>query len=161
MSKYEAINSYFGVIEFPMRLQEMEDVKMNFPKTERAFYEITLKALKKALKPTENIYSFEAVQPSLTKYGFLVLTSTELILSMHKGAIMPSASLERIPLNKIKDVDFDIIPLAVNPFNVNEGSIHLTVKKGFGTKKYTIRDVSTSNLDSLVKRIRSLVQLAQ
>lgn len=161
MNKYKAINSYFAAIEFPMRLQEMENIKMSFPKTERVFYEITLKALKKALKPTENIYSFEAVQPSLTKYGFLVLTNSELILSMHKGAIMPSASLERIPLNKIKEVDFDVVPLAINPFNVNEGSIHLTIKKGFGTKKYTIRDVSTSNLDGLIKRIKSLVQLAQ
>lgn len=158
MGKFEKINHRFAIVEYPITLQEMDEIKMEFPKSERAFYEITLKALKKSLKPTDEIFGFEGVQPTFTHMGFLVLMQNEVILSIHKGGLMPSATLERIPMNKITEVDFDIIPAPINPFNVNEGEIHITYKKGFGSKKYTIRNVSTVNLDSLVARIRGFVK---
>lgn len=154
MGKLDAINNQLENSAFPISLSTLEDLKMKLPKIERSYIEITLKALRKEFKSDQLFYALEGVQPSLTKYGFLLMTETDVVLSIHKGSIMPSATIEKIPFAKIKEVDFDIIPIPINPFGVNEGIIYLTHKKGFGSKKLTIRDVTVSRLDSLVEQLK-------
>lgn len=160
MCKFKRINYHLAIVEYPITIEEMEEIEIEFPKRERAYYEITLKALKKILKPTEKIFGIEGVQPTSFHNGFLVLTQDELILSIHKGCLIPRAALKRIPMNNIIKVDFVIIDTSNNPIKINEGEIHLLYKKGCRTKKYIIRDVPPINLDSLVARIRGFVKAA-
>lgn len=160
MCKFKRINYRLAIVEYPITIENMEEIEIEFPQRERAYYDITLKALKKILKPTEKIFGIEGVQPTSLHNGFLVLTQDELILSIHKGCLIPRAALKRIPMNNISKVDFVIIDTSNNPIKINEDEIHLSYKKGCRTKKYTIRNVPLINLDSLVECIRSFVKAA-
>lgn len=162
INNFTKLNARFALIEYPVTLASMDEIKMEFPKSERAFYEITLKELNKQFKPTDLLYSFEGVQPTMTKYGFMILMSDEIVLSLHSAGLFPKANLERIPMNKVTEVDFDISPTPFgNPANFGLGIIHITYSKTFGTKKFTIRNIAEHNLDNLVARTRALVEQAK
>lgn len=159
INNFTKLNARFALIEYPVTLASMDEIKMEFPKSERAFYEITLKELNKHFKPTDLLYSFEGVQPTLLKYGFMVLMKDEIVLSIHKAGLFPKANLERIPMKNVTEVDFDISPTPFgNPANFGLGVIDITYSKTFGTKKFTIRNISEQNLDNLVARTRALVE---
>lgn len=159
MGIFERINHRFAVVEYPITLHEMNEMKKDFRKSERSYYETTLKALKKTLKLTDKIFGFENVQPTLEQIGFLILTKDEIILSVHKDGLIPSATLERIPMNEIIEVDFEI-STETKPSNICEGEIHISYKSEDELKKYIIRSVPIINLDSLVSRIRGFVKAA-
>lgn len=162
ITDFTKLNERFALIEFPVTLATMDEIKMEFPKSERAFYEITLKELKKHFKPTDQLFSFEGVQPTMTKYGFMILMEDEIVLSLHSAGLFPKANLERIPMKKVTEVDFDIAPTPFgNPANFGLGVIHISYGKTFGTKKFTIRNIDTQNLDNILARIRALVKQAQ
>lgn len=162
INNFTKLNARFALIEYPVTLASMDEIKMEFPKSERAFYEITLKELKKQFKPTDLLYSFEGVQPTMTKYGFMILMSDEIVLSLHSAGLFPKANLERIQMQKVTEIDFDIAPTPFgNPANFGLGVIQISYSKTFGTKKFTIRNIDTQNLDNIVARTRALVKQAK
>lgn len=153
-TKYTKLNSRFGIIEYPVTLKEMEDISLEFPKSERKFYEMAIKALKKSMKDNEKIYSFTSADPKLTKTGFLVVTESNLILVSMKGGLMGGAETEVIKYGDIKSVDFDLAPNPMGLAQMELGIIYLEVKGMLGNKKRTIRNIPDYSLDSIVKTIR-------
>lgn len=156
-TKFTKLNSRFGVIEYPVTLKEMEEISLEFPKTERKFYEFAIKALKKVMKEEEKIYSFTTADPKLTKTGFLVVTENNLIFVTMKGGLLGGAETEIVKYKDIKSVDFDIVS---GPFGVElmeKGIIYITIKGLIGSKKRTIRNIPEIELDRIVKLIRDKI----
>ena len=152
MGKYTKLNSRFGILEYPVILDEMESIVQEFPKTERTFYKYAFKELKKVLKKDEKIFSFNGADSKLTKTGFIVVAEHNLIFINLKFGVFGGADSEVIKYKDIASVDFDIIP--VNVSYVESGILYLEIKKMFGSKKRTIRNISEHNLDNIVKAIR-------
>lgn len=156
-SKYTKLNSRFGIIEYPVTLKEMEEISLEFPKTERKFYEMAIKSLKKVIKEDERIYSFTSADPKLTKIGFLVVTEIKLVLVSMKGGIMGGADTEIIKYQDIKSVDFDVAPNPIGLSQMELGILYLKLKGLLGGKKRTIRNIPEHSLDSIVKTIRGFI----
>ncbi|MCM3788196.1 PH domain-containing protein [Domibacillus indicus] len=155
MAKFTKFNSRFGEIEYPITLSEMEEISLEFPKSERKFYEMAIKALKKVMKPDEKIYSFSSADPKLTKTGFMIIGEQNLYFTTLKGGLMGGADAEVVKYKDIKSVDFDIVP---NPFGMAQmelGMVILEMKGMFSSKKRTIRNIPESNLDAIVERLRT------
>ncbi|GAB6554783.1 MULTISPECIES: PH domain-containing protein [Bacillus] len=153
--KYTKVDERFGVIEYPVTLNEMIDISKEFPKTERKFYQYAFDALKKVMKSQEAIYCFEVAHPKLTKTGFIVVGEHNLYLVMMKGGLFGGAEAEVVKYKDIKEVDFDIIEGAFGISLMNTGIIYLEIKKMFGTKKRTIRNIPDYNVDSVLQAIRN------
>lgn len=153
-NKYTKLNYRFGLIEYPVTLKEMEEISLEFPKTERKFYEMTIKALNKVIKEDEKIYSFTSADPKLTKTGFIIITDKKLVLVSMKGGLLGGAETETIQYKDIVEVDFDIAP---NPFGMAQmelGILELKIKATLGSKKRTIRNIPENSLDKIVRIIR-------
>jgi len=141
--------------EFPLSLVDFEKILIELPKTEREFYKISLKALKKTIKKDDKIYLFSPADSKLTKTGFIALTDDKIILISLKGGIFGSADTEIIKYTDVKNVDFDILPTG---FTLqNGGVLHLEIKSLLGAKKRKIRNIPEQNLDSLVNKIREKI----
>lgn len=153
-NKYTKLNHRFGIIEFPVTLNEMQEISLEFPKTERNFYEFALKALKKIMKDDEKILSFTTADAKLTKTGFLVITDEKIIFVMMKGGLLGGAETEILKYKDIKSVDFDIAPNSLGIAQMELGILYIEVK-GLMKKKRTIRNIPEYNLDSIVDIIRS------
>ncbi|CAM4401751.1 hypothetical protein BAMA_18280 [Bacillus manliponensis] len=153
-SKHTKLNERFSIIDFPVTFAEMVAISKDLPKTERKFYEYAFNALKKNIKQKELIYSFEVADPKLTKTGFIVVAENKLHFVMMKSGLFGEADAESLEYKDIKDVDFDIIrgPLGISLMHT--GIIELKVKKMFGTKTRTIRNIPEYNLDLVVEAIR-------
>lgn len=153
--KYTKINERYGVLEYPVTLAEITNISKELPKTERKYYEYAFVALKKVMKAKEAIHFFEVADPKLTKTGFIVVGEYNLYLVMMKGGLFGGAEAEVIKYKDIKNVDFDIIE---GPFGIslmNTGIIYLEMKKLFGSKKRTIRNIPDYNVDGVLKAIRN------
>lgn len=153
-SKFTKLDERFGVIEYPVTLAEMVEVSKDLPKTERKYYEYAFDALKKVMKAKEVIHFFEVADPKLTKTGFIVVGEHNLYFVMMKGGLFGGAEAESVKYKDIKSVDFDIIQ---GPFGVSlmhTGILYLEMKKMFGTKKRTIRNIPDYNIDALLKTVR-------
>lgn len=154
-NKYTKINEHYSILEFPVTLAEIINISKELPKTERKYYEYAFAALKKVMKAKEAIHFFEVADPKLTKTGFIVVGEYNLYLVMMKGGLFGGAEAEVIKYKDIKNVDFDIIE---GPFGIslmNTGIIYLEMKKLFGSKKRTIRNIPDYNVDSVLKAIRN------
>jgi hypothetical protein len=136
----------------------MQGISLEFPKTERKFYEFALKALSKVSKEDEKIYAFETADPKIGKTGFIVVGEKSLFLISMKGGLLGGATTEIIKYNSIKEVDFDIAPTPFGVALMNTGILYLKVKGGLGSKKRTIRNIPDYNLDSIVKAIRDRIK---
>lgn len=153
--KYTKIDERFGVIEYPVTLNEMVEISKELPKTERKYYQYAFDALKKVMKAKEAIHYFEVADPKLTKTGFIVVGEQNLYLVMMKGGLFGGAEAEVVKYKDIKGVDFDIIQ---GPFGIslmNTGIIYLEMNKMFGTKKRTIRNIPDYNVDGVLIAIRN------
>lgn len=151
------LNDRIMILEYPISLNEMEQVSLELPKTERTYYEYAFKALNKIMKKDENIYSFNIADPKLTKTGFIVVAETNLILLSMKMGLFGGAESEIVKYKDIKSVDFDIVP---NPFGLaqmNLGLIYLEMKGMLGSKKRTIRNIPEESLENVVKAIREKI----
>ncbi|MEG7342493.1 PH domain-containing protein [Bacillus cereus] len=153
--KYTKIDERFGVIEYPVTLNEMVDISKELPKTERTYYKYAFEALKKVMKAKELIHCFEVADPKLTKPGFIVVGEHNLYLVMMKGGFFGGAEAEVVKYKDIKEVDFDIIEGMFGISFMNTGIIYLEIKKMFGTKKRTIRNIPDYNVDGVLKAIRN------
>ncbi|PEF15740.1 PH domain-containing protein [Bacillus cereus] len=153
--KYTKIDERFGVIEYPVTLNEMVEISKELPKTERKYYQFAFDALKKVMKAKENIHCFEVANPKLTKIGFVVVGDHNLYLVMMKGGLFGGAEAEVIKYKDIKNVDFDIAPNLFGLSNVNTGVIYLEIKKMLGTKRRTISNIPDYNVDGVLKSIRN------
>lgn len=153
-NKFTKLNYRFGIIEYPVTLKEMEEIILEFPQTERKFYEFAIKDLKKVLKEDENIFSFSTADPKLTKTGFLVITDKQIVLVSMKGGLFGGAESEVVQYSDIVDVDFDIAPDPLGMAQMELGILNLKTKGGFGGKKRTIRNIPKNRLDYIVKLIR-------
>lgn len=156
MSKFTKYNETLGVIEYPITLEEMKKVILKFPKTERKFYEISLKALNKSMKKDEKILSFTTADSKLTKTGFMIIGDKNLYFTTLKGGLLGGADVEVIKYSDIKSVDFDIAPNPLGMAQMELGIILLQIKGMIGSKKRTIRNIPDYNLDYIVKQLRSL-----
>jgi len=156
-NKFTKLNSRFGVIEYPVTLKEMEEISLEFPKSERKFYEFAIKALKKVMKEEEKIYSFTTADPKLTKTGFIVIAENNLIFVMMKGGLLGGAETEVIKYKDIKNVDFDIAPNPMGLAQMELGILILEIKGMIGKKKRTIRNIPQNQLDRIVKLIRDKI----
>ncbi|HDR7795354.1 TPA: PH domain-containing protein [Bacillus luti] len=154
-TKYTKLNERYGVIEYPVTLAEMIAISQELPKTERKFYGYGFDALKKVMKPNEKIYSFEVADPKLTKTGFIVVGEQNLYLVMMKGGLFGGAEAEVVKYKDIKSVDFDIIQGPLGISLMNTGILYLEMKKMFGSKKRTIRNIPADAIDAIVKEIRN------
>lgn len=153
--KYTRINERYGVLEYPITLAEIISISKELPKTERKYYEYAFAALNKVMKAKEAIHFFEIADPKLTKTGFIVVGEYNLYLVMMKGGLFGGTEAEVIKYKDIKNVDFDIIE---GPFGIslmNTGIIYLEMKKLFGSKKRTIRNIPDYNVDGVLKAIRN------
>lgn len=153
--KYTKIDERFGVIEYPVTLTEMIEISKELPKMERKYYQYAFDALKKVMKAKEAIHYFEVAAPKLTKAGFIVVGEHNLYLVMMKGSLFGAAEAEVVKYIDIKQVDFDIIEGVFGISLMNTGIIYLEMKKLFGTKKRTIRNIPDYNVDSVLKAIRN------
>lgn len=153
-NKYTKLNHRFGVIEYPVTLSEMQEISLEFPKTERKFYEFALKSLKKIMRDDEKIYSFSTADPKLTKTGFLVVTDDKIVFVMMKGGLLGGAETESLKYKDIKSVDFDIAPNPLGIAQMELGILYIE-PKGLMKKKRTIRNIPEYNLDKIVGTIRS------
>lgn len=156
MSKFTKLDHQFGIIEYPVTLEDMKTIILDFPKTERKFYEMTIKALAKTMKKDEKIYSFSTANPKMTKTGFMVIGDKNLYLTSLKGGLLGGADVEVIKYSDIKSVDFDITP---NPFGLAQmelGVIILEMKAIIGSKKRKILNIPDYKLDDIVKQLRDL-----
>ncbi|MGE7951817.1 PH domain-containing protein [Lysinibacillus xylanilyticus] len=156
MSKSSKFNETLGVIEYPITLEEMKKVILEFPKTERKFYEISIKALNKSMKNDEKILSFTTADSKLTKTGFMIIGDKNLYFTTLKGGLLGGADVEVIKYSDIKSVDFDIAPNPLGMAQMELGIILLQIKGMIGSKKRTIRNIPDYNLDYIVKQLRSL-----
>lgn len=148
------LNEQFGVLEFPVRVEEMEKILPEFPKTERTYYEVAFKALKKVIKKDEKIYSFNVADPKLTKTGFIVVAEHNLICITMKGGMFGGADAEIVSYKDIKDVDFDVY---TGPSVMNNGILYLQMKGMLGGKKRKIRNIPEYNIDSVVRAVRDRI----
>ncbi|MFS0763854.1 PH domain-containing protein [Peribacillus phoenicis] len=151
-------NKSFMLIEYPLTLNEMEQMSLDFPKTERTYYDYAFKALKKVMKKDERIYSFNVADPKLTKTGFIVVAESSLIFLTLKMGLFGGADSEIVKYKDIKSVDFDLAP---NPFGMaqmNLGMIYLEMKGMLGSKKRTIRNIPEENLDNVVESLRNKIK---
>lgn len=153
--KYTKIDERFGVIEYPVTLDEMIDISKELPKTERKYYQIAFDALKKVMKSKEKIYAFDVAQPKLTKTGFIAVGENNLYLVSMKGGFFGGAETEIVKYKDIKGVDFDINNGLFGISLMNTGIIYLELKKMFGTKKRTIHNIPEYNVDGILKAIRN------
>ncbi|MGU3372672.1 PH domain-containing protein [Bacillus mycoides] len=152
--KYTKIDERFGIIEYPVTLEEMIEISKELPKTERTYYQYAFDALRKVMKAKEAIHYFEVANPKLTKIGFIVVGEHNLYLLMMKGGLFGGAEAEVVKYKDIKDVDFDITPNLFGVSNMNTGVIYLETKKMLGTKKRTIGNIPEYNIDALLNTIR-------
>ncbi|MGG4042086.1 PH domain-containing protein [Bacillus smithii] len=157
-AKFTKLNYRFGIIEYPVTLKEMEEISLEFPKSERKFYDFAIDALKKVLKKDEKIYAFTTANPKLTKTGFIVVAEHNLILVTMKGGLFGGAETELIKYDTIKKVDFDIAPDPFGKALMDLGILYLEIKGVFSSKKRTIRNIPERNLDHVVKVIREKVK---
>lgn len=154
-TKYTKLDEQFGIIEYPVTLDDMVEISKELPKTERKFYQYAFDALKKVMKAKEAIHYFEVAHPKLTKTGFIVVGEHNLYLVMMKGGLFGGAEAEVVKYKDIKEVDFDIIEELFGVSLMNTGIIYLEMKKLFGTKKRTIRNIPDYNVDAVLKAIRN------
>jgi hypothetical protein len=157
VAKYTKLDQRFGLIEFPVSLDEMEQISLEFPKTERTFYEYAIKALRKVMKKDEIIYSFTSADSAYTKTGFMVVAEDNLIFVNLKFGLMGGAVAEVLKYKDIKSVDFDIIPNTFGIGQMETGVLLLEIKGLIGTKKRTIRNIPDYNLDSVLNAVRNQV----
>lgn len=157
-SSFAKLNERLALIEFPVTLASMNEIKMDFSKNERAFYEVTLDELNRHFNPIDLIYSFEPVQPTIVKYGFMVVMEKEIVLTLHNFRLSTNATLERIPIEKVEKVDSEVVISPLDkPTDFRLGVIYITYFKGVDIKNYTIRNVEPQNLAVLVNRIVKLL----
>ncbi|MEH6891567.1 PH domain-containing protein [Bacillus sp. JJ864] len=152
--KYKKLDERYGVIEYPVTLTDRVDISKELPKTERKFYEYAFDALNKVMKTGEKIYYFDVADPKLTKTGFIVVGEHNLYFVMMKGGLFGGAEAEIVKYKDIKSVDFDIIQGMFGVSIMNTEIIYLELKKMFGSKKRTIRNIPDYNIDSIVKVLR-------
>lgn len=158
MVKYTRLNKRFSLIEYPASLEEMKEISLELPKTERKFYEFAFKSLEKVMKKDEPIYSFGTADAKMSKTGFMVIGKHNLYLVSMKGGLMGGADTEVIKYSDIQSVDFDV---AGNPFGLAQmelGIIYLEMKAMFGTKKRTISNIPDYNLDAVFKKLKDQVE---
>lgn len=151
------LNERYMLIEYPVTINEMEQMSLELPKTERTYYEYAFKALKKIMKKDEKVYSFNIADPKLTKTGFIVVGENNLIFLSLKMGLFGGVESEIIKYKDIKSVDFDV---AANPFGMaqmNLGMIYLEMKGLLGSKKRTIRNIPENDLDNVIKAIRDKI----
>ncbi|RAS75208.1 hypothetical protein A3864_16200 [Priestia endophytica] len=153
-TKYTKLNHRFGLLEYPVTLTELQEIILEFPKSERTFYEYALKALEKEIGKNESIYSLNTADARLTKTGFIVVAESALIFVTMKGGLTGGANTEKVQYKNITEVDFDIVPIAGNT-PMDKGILLLKINN----KKRTIRNIPEYNLDSLVQAIRERVSL--
>ncbi|WP_162287788.1 PH domain-containing protein [Indiicoccus explosivorum] len=159
-SKFTKLNYRYGVMEFPLTVSELKGVTKDIPKTERTYYEYTLKAIKKYVKDNENIYYLTVGGAKLLKpSGFVLVADSGLILTWLKGGMFGGAEAEKIEYNSIKNVDFDILPGGSSSFK--GGSLLLEISGLMGTKKKTVRDIEENDLDTLVDVLRNRISLSK
>jgi hypothetical protein len=154
---FSRLNERYMLIEYPVTLQEMEQMSLELPKTERTYYEYAFKSLNKIMKKDEKIYYFTMADPKLTKTGFIVVAESNLLFLSLKMGLFGGTDSEIVKYNDIKSVDFDIAP---NPFGMAQmhlGMIYLEMKGMFGSKKRTIRNIPERDLDNVVKAIRDKI----
>lgn len=156
MSKFTKFNETLGVIEYPITLEEMKKIILEFPKTERKFYEISIKALNKSMKKDEKILSFTTADSKLTKTGFMIIGDKNLYFTTLKGGLLGGADVEVIKYSDIKNVDFDIAPNPMGIALMELGIVLLEIKALIGSKKRTIRNIPDYNLDYIVTQLRNL-----
>lgn len=157
-TKYTKLNSRFGIIEYPVSLDEMKEIILELPKTERKFYEIALQPLKVFMKKDEQILLFTIADAKLTKTGFMVITDKKIYLISLKGGFLGGADIEPIKYEDIKNVDFDITPDPFGKAQIELGVLYLEIKALFGgVKKRTIRNIPEEKIDKVVKLVRTQV----
>lgn len=156
MSKFTKLNQTLGVIEYPVSLEEMKKITLEFPKTERKYYEMSIKALGKTMKKDEKILSFTTADAKLTKTGFMIIGDKNLYFTTHKGGILGGADVEVVKYSDIKNVDFDIAPNLMGMAQMELGIVLLQIKGMIGSKKRTIRNIPEYNLDYVVNQLRGL-----
>ncbi|MDA1763205.1 PH domain-containing protein [Bacillus cereus] len=153
--KYTKIDERFGIIEYPVTLDEMVDISKELPKTERKYYQIAFDALKKVMKSKEKIYAYDVAQPKLTKTGFIIIGENNLYLVSMEGGFFGGAETEIVKYKDIKGVDFDINNGLFGISLMNKGIIYLELKKMFGSKKRTIYNIPDYNVDGILRAIRN------
>lgn len=156
MSKFTRFNQTLGVIEYPATLEEMKKIILEFPRTERKIYEMSIKALEKKMKKEEKIFSFNTADSKLTKTGFMIIGESNLYFTTLKGGLMGGADVEVLKYSDIKSVDFDIAPNPLGLAQMELGIILLEIKGMIGSKKRTIRNIPDYNLDYIVQQLRNL-----
>jgi len=156
MSKFTKFNQTLGAIEYPVTLEEMKKIILEFPKSERKFYEMSIKALEKSMKKDEKIFSFTTADAKLAKTGFMVIGDKNLYFTTLKGGLLGGADVEVVKYSDIKSVDFDIAPNPLGLAQLELGIVLLEVKGMIGSKKRTIRNIPDYNLDYIVKQLRDL-----
>jgi hypothetical protein len=157
-TKYTKLNYRFGIIEYPVTLKEMEEIALEFPKSERKFYDFAIKALTKVMGKEEKIYSFTTADPKLTKTGFIVIGENNLYFAWMKGGLLGGAEAETLKYSEIKNVDFDIAPNPLNMAQMELGILILETKGLLGNKKRTIRNIPEDSLDTIVRIIRDFAK---
>ncbi|MEK4721475.1 PH domain-containing protein [Priestia sp. FSL W8-0524] len=159
-TKYTKLNSRFGIIEYPVSLEEMKEVILELPKTERKFYEIALKPLQTSMSKNEQILLFTIADAKLTKTGFMVITDKNLYLISLKGGLFGGAEIETLKYADIKNVDFDITPNLFGMAQLELGVLYLEIKGLFGGgKKRTIRNIPEEKVDKIVSLVREQVKI--
>lgn len=158
-TKYTKLNSRFGIIEYPVSLEEMKEIILELPKSERKFYEIALQPLKVFMKKDEQILLFTIADAKLTKTGFMVITDKKIYLISLKGGFFGGADIEPIKYEDIKSVDFDIAPNPFGKAQMELGILYLELKGILGSKKRTIRNIPEEKIDKILKLIREQVKI--
>ncbi|WP_214848934.1 hypothetical protein [Exiguobacterium sp. s138] len=157
-SSFAKLNERLALIKFPVTLAAMNEIKMDFSENERIFYEVTIEELNKHFNPIDLIYSFEPVQPTIVKHGFMVMMEKEIVLTLHNFRLSTSATLERIPIEMVEKVDSEIVISPLDePTDFRLGVIYITYNEGLNKKKCIIRNVNTENLAYLVTKCEMLL----
>ncbi|MGE1043949.1 PH domain-containing protein [Bacillus wiedmannii] len=139
----------FGVIEYPIRLNKKIKISKELTKIESKYYQCAFDALKKVMKTKEALHYFEVATPKLTKIGFIIVGEHNLYLIMMKDGFFGGAETEVLKYEDIKNIDFDILQNPLNISLMNAGVLYLEMKKMFGTKKRTIRNIPDFNFDEV------------
>lgn len=104
-SSFAKLNERLALTEFPVTLASMNEIKMDFSENDHTFYEVTLDELNRYFNQIDLIYSFEPVQPTIVKYGFIVVMEKEIVLTLRNFRLFTSSTLKRIPIEKVEKVD--------------------------------------------------------
>lgn len=154
-TKFTKLNHRYAVIEFPLTFAELKEITKEIPKTERVFYEYSIKASSKYIKDNDKIYYLTVGGAKLLKpSGFVFVLENSLVLTYLKGGVFGGAEAEKVDFNSIKNVDFDLIPGGSSSYG--GGILLLELTDG---KKKKIRDIQPRDLDNLVDTIKNRVSL--